>query len=178
MKKVKLQNMQSMSQLTSHGPLDRSLNLNENGMLNDSGVIDESGIIGQIFRGIDYSMVGVNAIQVRYVCVWTRTMESYYGNISLDDGSDPDASGCLGDPIINNDSDLYQFVNQSIDETGTSGSGTITASWSLFYKSRRRNPWTHEYEPWEDRFASGTMNFVVPSYQDLIDQQQEQSGFV
>lgn len=178
MKKVKLQNMQAIGKIKMNGPLDGTLNLNENGILNDSGVIDDSGNVEQVFKGLAYNGVGVNAIQVEYVCVWTRTKHSYSGVVSVNDGSNPDASGHSVDPITNNDPDLYQFVSQSIDETGTFGSGTITASWSISYKSRRRDPWTQEYGPWENRFASGTMNFGVPSYNDLINQQQEQSGIV
>ena len=177
MKKVKLQNMQTMSHPISRGPLDSSLNLNENGMLNDSGIIDESGNIGQIFRGLGYCIAGVNAIQVRYVCVWTRSQESYSGVFSLDDGSNPDASGYISDPVTNNDPDLYQYVSQSISDTGIDGLGSVTASWSIQYKSRRKDPVTEEYTPWEDRFASGRMSCTVPSYNDLI-KQQEQSGIV
>lgn len=177
MKKVKLQNMQSISHPISRGPLDRSLNLYENGMLNDSGIIDESGFIGQIFRGLGYCIVGANAIQVRYVCVWIRSQESYGGEISLDDGSNPDASGYIDDPITNNDPDLYQYVSQNISGIGIDGRGSITASWSIQYKSRRKDPITEEYTPWEDRIASGRMSYPVPSYEDLIEQQ-EQSGIV
>jgi len=178
MKKVKLQNMQSMSMPKFQGPLDGSLNLNENGLLNDSGVIDESGNIGQVFKGLAYNEIGVNAIQVEYVCVWTRTEQSYGGVVSLNDGSNPDASGYSIEPITNSDPDFFRFLSQYVDEVGTFGTGTVAATWHICYEYREWDSLQNKYTPWEQRFAYGTMNFSVPSYIDLVRQQQEQSGIV
>lgn len=45
MKKIKLENMQSISIGSVAGPLDSQINLDESGLLNDSGLIDDSGIV-------------------------------------------------------------------------------------------------------------------------------------
>lgn len=173
MKKVKLQNMQSMSQLTSHGPLDRSLNLNENGRLNDSGVIDESGIIdisGLVYdvqTGYDYTYATVESISVRYVIIWHRSRTDFNATISLDDGTtNPYASGYIGDPITNTDTDHNEFVKQRIQTAGTSGTGTFTASWTIeyiHYPCGRDCTIGPDCTP-KYRYASGIITFEVPPY--------------
>lgn len=179
MKKVKLQNMQAIGKIKMNGPLDGTLNLNENGILNDSGVIDDSGSIdnsGSIIpsgfideeqHGYEYEYATVGGISVRYVIIWHRSRKDFYADMYLDDGTtNPYASGYIGDPITNSDPEHYEFINQRIQVTGVSALGTFSASWTieyLYFPYGRECTISEECQP-QHKYASDMISFQVPPY--------------
>ena len=161
MKKVQLKNKSSINKGSVSGPMGDEMTLNERGLLDDN-----SGSVEESFHGYGYSEVGVNSIIVRYRITWIRTQESYSGNITLDDESGQDYSGMiLDDPIRNTDPSSYEFVSQSIDDVGTEGDGMLKGTWTIYYRDLR-NIKPDEVPP--IRFASGTINYAVPSWDELI----------
>lgn len=175
MKKIKLENMQSINACLANSPLDGLRNRDGNELLDESGTIDESGLIdnsGYIYdvqTGYEYDNAIVDAISVRYVIIWQRYRNNATASIALDDGTNnPYASGDLGEPITNTDTDRYEFIRQQINTVGITGTGSFSASWTieyLYFPCGRDCTIGEECEP-ERRYASGIIQLNIPPYQE------------
>lgn len=175
MKKIKLENMQSINACLTKPSSDGQRSHNGNEFLDESGAIDESGLIdnsGYIYdaqTGYEYVYAIVGAISVRYVIIWQRYRNNATASIALDDGTNnPYASGDLGEPITNTNNDNYAFVRQQINTVGITGTGSITSSWTIeytYFPCGRNCTIGEECEP-QYRYASGIIQFNIPPYQE------------
>ncbi len=164
MKKVQLKNKSSINKGSVSGPMGDEMTLNERGLLDDN-----SGSVEESFHGYGYyyARAANGAITVRYLITWIRTETSFGGNITLDDGNNPDQSGYMGEPITNSDPEHYELILQQINNVGTIGSGTLTGSWTISYYYYPKGKSVDDQE-FKTKYNSDSITFQVPSYEDLI----------
>lgn len=143
MSKIQLKNVSNMNQGIPSGPLDGRLNMREAGALNESGMLDDSGLIDdsgqwEVNSGYEYHTVIIDdSIYVRYLITWTDSKPAggnlAQGKIELDmPGVNTEATGDLGDPIINTNQEYYEFVRQQVN-TYSVMNRTIDASATIDY---------------------------------------------
>lgn len=181
MKKIKLQNDDSMNWGIISGPMDGDIDLGESGLLDESGLMDESGNVSQISEGYEYVYLTIeNAIFIRWVLIWSsgnltgHSLISY--KIEIDDGGNPLESGYLGDPLLNTDPEHYELDRYQVNSVGVTDGGQITGSCSADYTYYPCGRYKVEgmqnginCTP-EHKHASISFNFTIPTNEEENDE--------
>lgn len=146
MSKIQLKNVSNMNQGIPSGPLDGKLNMREAGALDESGILDDSGIIdvsGQWDQIPEYTYVTVNVnstIYVRYFISWDGVPGCV--RMVLDNpGVNPYATGCLDDPVVNTDTEFYEYVREQVNYchmVGQTIEGSVTIEYIKYPLGRSR----------------------------------------